>query len=116
MAATEVVDAIWGHTHVFVFAPAMRVPNARGDVSRVFAPAMRVPNARGDVSRLASNEIRTTEKVGVFRSRPSEAGGERAEPPSRRRARALGMTHNQEVKVQTRGPDGGNPTPKRQGR
>jgi hypothetical protein len=28
---------------------------------------------------------------------------------------ALGMTHNQEVQVQTRGPDGGNPPPKRQG-
>lgn len=26
------------------------------------------------------------------------------------------MTRNQEVKVQTRDPDGGNPTPKRQGR
>lgn len=26
------------------------------------------------------------------------------------------MTHRQEVQVQTRGPDGGNPTPRRQGR
>jgi hypothetical protein len=27
-------------------------------------------------------------------------------------SRALSMTHNQEVQVQTRDPDGGNPTPK----
>jgi hypothetical protein len=27
----------------------------------------------------------------------------------------IGMTHEQEVKVQTRGPDGGNPTPMKQG-
>jgi hypothetical protein len=32
------------------------------------------------------------------------------------KARAIGMTHNQEVQVQTRDPDGGNPTLKRQGR
>ena len=29
---------------------------------------------------------------------------------------AIGMAFRQEVQVQTRGPDGGNPTPKRQGR
>ena len=28
----------------------------------------------------------------------------------------IGMNHDQEVQVQTRGPDGGNPTPRRQGR
>lgn len=39
-------------------------------------------------------------------------------PRSAWRRGALGMFHNEEVKkeIQTRGPDGGNPTPRRQGR
>ena len=88
-------------------SPCAKADHEKLPMTGLTAPSGRKPADDGGHNLSSRRAVCDQHKHGSVRGAPREGGAYFA---------ASGMTHRKEVKVQTRGPDEGNPTPRRQGR